>query len=203
LYELEQKRLDMKEDYNQLTETLKACQAHYAVLKQIQIKFTTVRKRVEDILTNTCETYCQYWKQNNVRDSSTACINIVLFNQSLPARLQKVQTEIEDIASHTHEIEMQTEFSWEGPSFGVVSRTSPSLDAHIQKLANLQMCMESNHTMRSCLDTFLTTFFGDASCSIQSYKFETLWHTSSCNMLKTHLAELRHRIALAEAVMVG
>lgn len=203
LYELGQQLSNAQNEYTQLKYTLLACQTHHTTLKQIQTKYMKVQEQLEDILNIACKTYCHYWKQRGCNTTSLYdCLqNIVVHNQSLPLTLQKIHTALESIAIHIQDMEMQSSFSWDTPPLGVVSHTSPSLDAHIQKLANLQMCMEHNQNMRDCLSTFLTTYFCDTPDSVKSTYLKNVW-SNSCDSLKTHLSELRHRIALVEALTV-
>jgi len=207
-FDAEQNVSDAKSGFARLKDTLEACQKHYHTLQHLRTQYAGIEQQLEVVLTavgSACRTFWCNPTACVVTTTSAAtlftdCLQAVRIDtQSVPIVLQTVNTSLEAIATYIQDTEMQSSFSWDMP-LTVVSRTVPSLDAHIQQLAHVTMQMESNQHLQSSLGSFLTKYFCDSDGAVSSTTcLATVWHTS-CDSLKIHLSELRHRIALSEAV---
>lgn len=193
-----------QEELAQLHATDEACATHQTQLKAVESKYTDIQNKVEHIMHALCDAYVCYWKKSGSGESTSDPLNnIVVQNKSLSIVLQQVHTELESVSNFVHNVSMQSACSWDVPSLGVVSRTSPALDAHISKLAKLHITMESNQRMRESLITFVSQYFCnvDEGMTTHTPTLKHTWTSMSCYGLKTHLAELRHRIAMSEAAL--
>lgn len=199
-YELEQQLETGKDELTQLNETLRACQQHHHHIQELYSKYIAIQRELQTLLQALCSTYSEHWKHISCNQHVYESFKqVVVSNCSVPQVLQKIHTSLEDISSYIQNIEQQSLYSWESATTGVVSKTSPALDAHVLKLATLQMSMESHQNMRKNISSFLAQYFCDDDGTVHSTYLEHVWR-QPCQSLHIQLAQLRNTIALCEAI---
>lgn len=178
-----------------LEETLQSTETHYKHLQTLKESFVDIQRLLETTLKDVCKTLCDQWTSVGCQNNAMAVCPVVSNHSTLRMPLQEVRTRLEAINAYIQHTAMERTWSTSGH---IVSKTSPALDAHLVKLGKLHICVDSNREARACMASFLSSFFCDDGAVKGTY-IESVW----CNALKSHMAELRHRVALAEAVMGG
>ena len=189
----------LQDNIAKLEETVRATETHYAHLHTIQQSYTEIQRLLETALKGVCKTCNDHWLSVGCNTNVNAVRTLVFNYSTITMQLQQVRTQLEGVSTYIQQATMERSWS---PSGHITSKTSLALDAHLAKLANLHMCVRSNREMRECLASFVSTFFCEDG-TVKGTYLETAWSTPQMCSLKTHMSELRHRVALAEAVVNG
>ena len=184
-----------------LQATLQATEKHYANLQTVKQSYVEIQKTLEFVLKNTCKLFSDHWLNVGCNgDTNTQTVrSIVLHYSGVAMHLQQVRSRLENVDTFVQQSTLERNWSGSGH---ITFKTSPALDAHLVKLGNLHLEVESNRQMREHLTSFLSSFFCEDGSVNGTYR-ESAWCNPQLCMLKMHMGELRHRVALAEAVVHG
>lgn len=179
----------------------RAAEKHGANLQTVKQSYTEIQRILETVLQDTCKTFQDHWLSVACNtDTKSHVVGTPVFDYSVATwQLQRVRTLLESASAFVQQASLDRGWSASGQ---IVSKTSPALDAHMVKLGRLHMSTESNRRMRECLDRFLSAFFCPDGAVTGTY-LESAWCNPQMCQLKTHMSELRHCVALAEAVVHG
>lgn len=182
-----------------LQAVLQATEQHGANLQTVKQSYVEVQRILETVLQDTCKTFQDHWLSVGCNgNTNTQAVRTLVFNYStVTMQLQRVRTLLENTNAFVQQASLDRGWSALGQ---IMSKTSPALDAHLVKLGRLHMSTESNRRMRECLSRFLSAFFCQDGAVTGTY-LESAWCNPQMCQLKTHMSELRHCVALAEAVV--
>lgn len=185
----------LQDNITKLKETLQAIDSHYAHLHTLKQSYTEIQRILETTLKDACKTFYDHWLSVGSNANANAVHTLVFSYSTITMQLQQVRTQLESINAYIQQATMERSWSMSGH---IISKTSAALDAHLFKLAKLHVCVRSNREMRECLASFVSAFFCEEGTVNGTY-LETAWSTPQMCALKTHMSELRHRVALADA----
>lgn len=159
--------------------------------------YSDIVQKMETLLSSMCKVFVKQWLSVGCDGHIAECERVSSYS-TVTMELQRVRTMLEQLNTQLQQKELERQ--WKSSSY-IVANTSPALDMHLIKWGKLHIRVESNSRMRECMKTFLNTFFCDDG-SVKGAYVETLWNHSTCQ-LKTHMSQLRHTVALAEAMDHG